>query len=218
MISPSEDGEVIFVDNPLECTSFDVVKKIRGTYRLKKVGHAGTLDPLATGLLIICTGKKTKQIESFMNLVKEYTGSMEIGKTTPSVDLETEFDSESDWSKITEEECHSATTSFTGDILQVPPLFSAVKIKGRRAYELAREGKDTKLAPRHVSVLEFQLTKIELPVIEFRIVCSKGTYIRSLVRDFGEKIGTGAYMKSLRRTKIGTHSVDHAITIDQIHR
>jgi len=218
MISPSEDGEVILVDKPLEWTSFDVVKKIRGTYRLKKVGHAGTLDPLATGLLIVCTGKKTKQIESFMGLVKEYTGTMEIGKTTPSVDLETEFDSESDWSMITEEVCHSATEPFIGDILQVPPLFSAVKIKGQRAYELARQGKKTKLAPRHVNVSEFQLTKIELPVIEFLIVCSKGTYIRSIVRDFGEKIGTGAYMKSLRRTKIGTHSVEHAITIDQIHR
>lgn len=218
MINNTDDGQMILIDKPLEWTSFDVVKKIRGTYRLKKVGHAGTLDPLATGLLIICTGKKTKQIEGFMDLKKVYTGTLEIGKTTPSIDLETAFDNETGWSDITVESCMEATRSLTGDILQIPPLYSAVRVEGKRAYNFAREGTDKKLAPRSVQINEFELTRIELPEIDFRIVCSKGTYIRSLVRDFGNNLGVGAYLKGLRRTRIGEFSVEDAITMDKIHR
>ena len=218
MISTSEDGQVLLVDKPLEWTSFDVVKKIRGTYRLKKVGHAGTLDPLATGLLIICTGKKTKQIEGFMDQLKEYTGTLEIGRTTPSVDLETAFNNTSDWSEITSKNCLEGARRLTGDILQVPPLYSAVRVEGKRAYSFAREGISKKLAPRSVTISEFELTRIELPEVDFRIVCSKGTYVRSLVRDFGEYLSVGAFLKELRRTKIGEYKVEDAITMDKIHR
>jgi len=213
-----DESQVILVDKPLEWTSFDVVKKIRGTYRIKKVGHAGTLDPLATGLLIICTGKKTKQIDGFMDMEKEYTGTLEIGRTTPSIDLETVFDSESDWSNITIDQCEMIAKSLTGELLQEPPLYSAIRIQGKRAYELARAGKNTKLALRTVEINTFELTTVNLPCLEFRVVCSKGTYIRSLVRDFGNKLGTGAYLKSLRRTKIGDYRVQDAITMEQIHR
>ncbi len=211
-----DEGSVLLIDKPLHWTSFDVVKKIKWTYKLKKVGHAGTLDPLASGLLIICTGKKTKQIESFMGQEKEYTGTMVIGKTTPSVDLETPFDSEKTWDHITRDKCREATKHFIGEIKQVPPIFSAVRIQGKRAYMHARKGEKATIPPRFIRIDEFELTKLDLPEIEFRVICSKGTYIRSLVQDFGNKLGTGAYLSSLRRTKIGNYSVDDAMTIDQI--
>lgn len=209
-------GRVLLIDKPLHWTSFDVVKKIRNIIKVKKVGHAGTLDPLATGLLIVCTGNKTKQIKQFMELEKEYTGTMVLGKTTPSVDLETEFDSEHDWHHITEQKCRNTTSQFLGEIEQKPPVYSAIKVDGIRAYEKARQGKKLTMKNRLVKVTEFQLTSVLLPEIVFRIKCSKGTYIRSLVRDFGEKLGVGAYLANLRRTKIGDYNVENALTIDQV--
>ena len=209
-------GRVLLIDKPLHWTSFDVIKKIRNIIKVKKVGHAGTLDPLATGLLIVCTGNKTKQIKQFMELEKEYTGTMVLGKTTPSVDLETEFDSEHDWHHITEQKCRNTTSQFLGEIEQKPPVYSAIKVDGIRAYEKARQGQKITMKNRLVKVTEFQLTSVLLPEIVFRIKCSKGTYIRSLVRDFGEKLGVGAYLANLRRTKIGDYNVENALTIDQV--
>ena len=211
-----DEGRVLLIDKPLNWTSFDVIKKIRNILKIKKVGHAGTLDPLATGLLIVCTSKKTKQIEHFMELEKEYTGTMVLGKTTPSVDLETEFNSEQDWHHITEQQCRDATCDFLGEIEQRPPVYSAIKVEGIRAYEKARQGKKITMKNRLVKVAEFELTSVLLPEIVFRIVCSKGTYIRSLIRDFGEKLGAGAYLANLRRTKIGDYNVKDALTIDQV--
>jgi tRNA pseudouridine55 synthase len=211
-----EEGQVILIDKPLKWTSFDVVKKVRYALRVKKVGHAGTLDPLATGLLILCTGKKTKQIENFMGLEKEYEGRIVIGKTTPSVDLETGFDSESPWDYISIEDCQKAAKELSGEISQVPPAHSAVRVQGKRAYKLARKGVEVEIKPRNVLITEFSLPKIELPEVHFKIVCSKGTYIRSLARDFGEILGTGAYLAELRRTRIGDYSINDALSIDQI--
>jgi tRNA pseudouridine55 synthase len=211
-----EEGQVILIDKPLKWTSFDVVKKVRYALRVKKVGHAGTLDPLATGLLILCTGKKTKQIENFMGLEKEYEGRIVIGKTTPSVDLETGFDSESPWDHISIEDCQKAAKELSGEISQVPPAHSAVRVQGKRAYKLARKGVEVEIKPRNVLITEFSLPKIELPEVHFKIVCSKGTYIRSLARDFGEILGTGAYLAELRRTRIGDYSINDALSIDQI--
>jgi len=214
--SHPEEGQVILIDKPLKWTSFDVVKKVRYALRVKKVGHAGTLDPLATGLLILCTGKKTKQIENFMGLEKEYEGRIVIGKTTPSVDLETGFDSESPWDHISIEDCQNAAKKLSGEISQIPPAHSAVRIKGKRAYKMARKGEVVEIKPRNVLITEFSLPKIELPEIHFKIVCSKGTYIRSLARDLGEILGTGAYLAELRRTRIGEYRVSDALSIDQI--
>ena len=212
------NDKVLLIDKPLEWTSFDVVKKVRATYRLKKVGHAGTLDPLATGLLIICTGKKTKEIEGFMGQEKEYTGKLTLGKTTPSVDLETSFDKDYDIGHIDNNTCLEVAKSFVGAIEQVPPIYSAIRVKGRRAYEHAREGSETKLKSRTVSIAQFDLEKIELPDIYFRVICSKGTYIRSLVRDFGTALDAGAYLAELRRTRIGDYRIEDALTIDKIKR
>ncbi len=205
-----EKGEVFLIDKPLEWTSFDVVKKIRGTLKIKKVGHAGTLDPLATGLLIVCAGKATKRIDEFQGLPKSYAGKMVIGKTTPSVDLETEFDSESDFSNVTAEDLESAKIKLTGDLMQVPPIYSAIKVDGQRAYKIARRKEDAKLDPRPVTVSKFEIDPSNLPEISFEIECSKGTYIRSIVRDFGEMIGCGAYMSELRRTAIGDLKIEDA--------
>lgn len=205
-----EEGEVIFIDKPLEWTSFDVVKKIRNNLKIKKIGHAGTLDPLATGLLILCTGKFTKKINEYMGMDKEYTGTMLLGKTTPSYDLETVFDSDSDIAHLKEEDIDSLTKEFTGTLSQTPPIFSAIKVDGERVYKKARKGESVKIEPKEVVVKEFEITDHQLPEIAFRIVCSKGTYIRSLVHDFGQKLGVGACLTSLRRTKIGDFSVEHA--------
>lgn len=205
-----DEGAVLLIDKPLEWTSFDVVKKIRNALKLKKVGHAGTLDPLATGLLILCTGKFTKKIEEYQGMTKEYTGTLLLGKTTPSIDLETDFDSEKDISHLTKEEVLAATALFKGVIQQVPPHYSAIRVDGERVYKKARKGEEVKIDPREVTVFEFEITGFQLPEVSFRVVCSKGTYIRSLVRDLGETLQVGACLTSLRRTKIGDFSVNNA--------
>lgn len=203
-------GQVLLVDKPLEWTSFDVVKKIRNNIKIKKVGHAGTLDPLATGLLIVCTGKMTKSIESFMGQEKEYTGTFTIGSTTPTYDLESEPTEPVAFKHIQLNDLEKARIQFVGEISQTPPIHSAVKVDGKRVYELARKGEEVKLKSRQVIISEFELTKVDLPTIEFRVVCSKGTYIRSLANDFGEALGVGAYLSSLRRTRIGDFRVEKA--------
>ncbi len=205
-----QEGEVLCFDKPLEWTSFDLVKKVRNLLKIKKVGHAGTLDPLASGLLIICTGKMTKQIERFQAMPKEYTGQLELGKVSASYDLETEVTPFAELGDLAEETVRKATAQFVGEIEQVPPVFSAIKVDGKRAYDLARAGKQLDLTPRPVHIYAFELTRVALPFVDFRVVCSKGTYIRSLVRDFGEALGTGAYMTALRRTAIGDFRVEHA--------
>ncbi|OEK04992.1 tRNA pseudouridine(55) synthase TruB [Roseivirga misakiensis] len=209
-------GQVILIDKPLTWTSFDVVKKIRNLIRIKKVGHAGTLDPLATGLLILCTGKKTKSIEGFMGQEKEYTGTFTIGQTTPTYDLESEVTAPVPIDHIGETELENARKQFIGDIEQVPPMHSAIKVNGKRLYEHARKGEKIEVKTRNVSIKEFELTEIDLPVIKFRVVCSKGTYIRSLAHDFGAALGVGAHLSSLRRTKIGDFKVDNAYKLDDL--
>ena len=205
-----EEGAVILIDKPLEWTSFDVVGKIRNTIRVKKVGHAGTLDPLATGLLILCTGKMTKKIDEFQAQEKEYEGELVLGKTTPSFDRETEVDQEFDISSITEDMIRKNVSSFIGTIQQVPPLYSAIKVNGEALYKKARKGETVEIKAREVTISEFEITEVQLPIVKFRIVCSKGTYIRSLVRDFGVALNNGAYMSALRRTRIGNFHVDNA--------
>jgi tRNA pseudouridine55 synthase len=205
-------GELLLVDKPIGWTSFDVVGKLRNSFKpLKlKVGHAGTLDPLATGLLIICTGKMTKQIDTFQAEEKEYTGTMILGATTPSYDMETEPDNQFDISHITEEQIKATSQQFTGDIQQYPPAHSAIKIDGERLYEKARRGEEVELRLRSVTISEFEITRIELPEIDFRVVCSKGTYIRSLVHDFGKALSNGAYLSKLRRMRSGNYKVADA--------
>jgi tRNA pseudouridine55 synthase len=203
-------GEVFLINKPYQWTSFDVVKKVRNALRIKKVGHAGTLDPLATGLLIVCAGKKTKSIESYMAQEKEYTGVFVLGKTTESFDLEKEVIEVADSSHLTEEDVKSAVRQLTGNIMQIPPMHSAIKVDGKRVYESARRGEEVKMDARPVTVSEFEIVKFENPEVHFRIVCSKGTYIRSLARDLGEILKVGAYMSSLTRTRIGEFSLDSA--------
>ena len=205
-------GELLLVNKPVGWTSFDVVGKLRNSFKpLKlKVGHAGTLDPLATGLLIICTGKMTKQIDTFQAEEKEYTGTMILGATTPSYDMETEPDTQFDISHITEEQIKATCQQFTGDIQQYPPAHSAIKIDGERLYEKARRGEEVELRLRSVTISEFEITRIELPEIDFRVICSKGTYIRSLVHDLGKALNNGAYLSKLRRTRSGNYKVADA--------
>jgi tRNA pseudouridine55 synthase len=212
-----EEGEILLMDKPLTWTSFDVVKKIKFAGKIAKVGHVGTLDPLATGLLILCTGKKTKQIEQYQGLKKEYTGKILLGKTTPTLDLEMPFESEKDIDHLTEQVIREAVNSFKGKIQQVPPIFSAIKIDGKRLYKKARKGKtadEIEIKPREVEIYELEITAFDLPEIGFRVVCSKGTYIRSLARDIGEKLGVGACLSALRRTKIGDFSVENALQVE----
>jgi tRNA pseudouridine55 synthase len=214
----ADPGELILIDKPLTWTSFDVVKKLKFAGKFKKIGHAGTLDPLATGLLILCTGKMTKQIDSYQGQEKEYSGTLVLGKTTPSIDLETEFDQEYPIDHITEEVMQQALAQFKGTILQIPPIYSAVSVGGKRLYELARQGKtdaDVEIKSREVTISRFDIDASRFPEIDFSIVCSKGTYIRSLVRDFGLACQSGAYMKALRRERIGEFSVAEALTIEQ---
>lgn len=208
-------GEVFLINKPLEWTSFDVVKKIRNTLRIKKVGHAGTLDPLATGLLIVCAGKKTKSIETYMGQEKEYRGTFVLGKTTESFDLEKEVVDVADPSQLTLEDVKKAAAQLTGDILQVPPMHSAIKVDGKRVYESARKGQEVVMEARPVSVTAFEITDFNNPVVHFRIVCSKGTYIRSLARDLGNILGVGAYMASLIRTRIGDFRLENAISVSE---
>ncbi|MGD1842168.1 MAG: tRNA pseudouridine(55) synthase TruB [Thermonemataceae bacterium] len=206
-------GEVILIDKPYRWTSFDVVKKLRGALKVKKIGHAGTLDPLATGLLILCTGKKTKEINHYQAQEKEYEGTLVLGKTTPSVDLETDFDQDYDISHISDALITETLPQFIGDIQQVPPIYSAIKVKGKRVYQHARKGEVVALEPRQVTVSTFEITDNQFPTLHFRIVCSKGTYIRSLVRDFGEALGAGAYLASLCRTRIGSFTLKQAYAL-----
>ena len=208
-----EEGKVILIDKPLRWTSFDVVSKIRNLVRVKKVGHAGTLDPLATGLLIICTGRYTKRINEYMAQEKEYTGSFTLGAVTDSYDLEQEPVNFKPYEHLTEEVIRAATHQFTGEIFQVPPAHSAIQVNGKRVYELARQGKTVKLEPRKVTVREFEITGIELPIVNFRIVCSTGTYIRTIAHDFGNTLGCGAYLSSLCRTRIGEFTITDAMTM-----
>lgn len=208
-----EEGRVILLDKPLEWTSFDAVRKVRNLIRIKKVGHAGTLDPLATGLLIICTGKFTKRINEYMAREKEYTGTITIGAVTPTYDLESEPQDFKPFNHITLQQMQEAAAQLTGPIMQVPPAHSAIKVGGKRVYELARKGKEIKLEPRPVTISVFELTKIELPVISFRVVCTTGTYIRSLANDFGAILGCGAYLSSLCRTRIGEFTLEQSISI-----
>ena len=210
---------MLLIDKPLNWTSFQVVNKIRWLIKQQfsikkiKVGHAGTLDPLATGLLILCTGKFTKKIETYQAQVKEYTGTITLGATTPSYDLESEIDEKFDISGISEADILKNTQQFLGKIQQQPPIFSALKKNGKRLYEYAREGSKIEIPSRAVTITEFEITKIELPCIEFRIVCGKGTYIRSLAHDFGKSLNNGAHLSSLRRTKIGEFWVEDAISV-----
>lgn len=211
-------GQVLLIDKPLHSTSFDVVNqlrwRIRNAFNIKKikVGHAGTLDPLATGLLIICTGKMTKQIDTFQAQTKEYTGTIVLGSTTPSYDLETEINATFSTSHVTEALIHETTKQFIGDIEQYPPVFSAIKKDGKRLYEFARAGEEVEIKSRIVNISEFEITHITQNNLEFRVVCSKGTYIRSLAHDFGKALKSGAHLSTLRRTKIGDFSVINALT------
>lgn len=210
------DGRLLLINKPYEWTSFDVVNKLRYRLKVKKVGHAGTLDPLATGLLIICVGKMTKRIEEYMGMEKEYTGKFVIGSTTPSHDLETEVSEAKDISSVSAQSITDAAKVLTGRISQIPPMHSAIKVGGKRAYSYARKDQEIELKPRDVEVSVFEITAVDLPVVSFRIVCSKGTYIRSIARDFGNKLGVGAYLSELCRTRIGTFLLKDAMTIDEV--
>ena len=211
-------GQVLLIDKPLNWTSFQVVNKlrweIRNAFKIKKikVGHAGTLDPLATGLLVICTGKMTKQIDTFQAQIKEYTGIITLGSTTPSYDLETEIDNTFPTQHITVQLINETTKQFVGDIQQYPPIFSAIKKDGKRLYEFARAGETVEIKPRTIHISKFEITKIDTLEVHFRVVCSKGTYIRSLAHDFGKALHSGGHLSTLRRTKIGTFEVVNAMT------
>ncbi|NCO63492.1 MAG: tRNA pseudouridine(55) synthase TruB [Flavobacteriales bacterium] len=213
-------GQVLLIDKPLHWTSFQVVNKLRyelkKSFKLKniKVGHAGTLDPLATGLLVICTGKMTKQIDSFQGQIKEYTGTLVLGSTTPSYDLETAIDKTFQTHHITTQLIQETTSQFIGDIQQIPPIFSALKQNGKRLYQFARAGEEVNIKSRQVTIHAFEITNIDTLNIDFRIVCSKGTYIRSLVHDFGKALKSGAHLSALRRTGIGDFNVSKAKSVE----
>ncbi|MGZ3949703.1 MAG: tRNA pseudouridine(55) synthase TruB [Flavisolibacter sp.] len=210
-----EDGKVLLIDKPLRWTSFDVVRKIRNLIKIKKVGHAGTLDPLATGLLIVCTGKFTKKINEYMAQEKEYTGTITLGATTPTYDLESEPVDFKPFDHLTFEQLQHATVPFTGDILQTPPIHSAIKKEGQRVYELARRGIDVKLEARPVTISQFEITRVAMPEVDFRVVCSTGTYIRSLANDFGKALGCGGYLSRLCRTRIGQFTLKDAMSVEE---
>ena len=218
--APQPDpGEVILIDKPLTWTSFDVANKLKRACKFKKIGHAGTLDPLATGLLILCTGKKTKDIDIYQAQEKEYTGTLVLGKTTPSVDLETAFDGEYPVDHIRSgNRMEEAVKALTGELDQTPPVYSAVRVGGERLYKKARRGEQVEIKTRKVTIREFEIDDKNFPEIAFRIVCSKGTYIRSMVRDFGELLDSGAYLKELRRTRIGDFEVRDAWELDTFIR
>lgn len=215
-----KNGQVLLINKPLTWTSFQVVNKLRWNIRQKfelgkiKVGHAGTLDPLATGLLIICTGNFTKKIDEYQAQIKEYTGEITLGATTPSYDLETEVDETFPVDHITSDLIHQTAQQFVGEIEQIPPMFSAIKMAGVRLYDLARQGKTREIQSRKITIETFEITDISLPKVQFRIVCSKGTYIRSLAYDFGKALNSGGHLSSLRRTKIGEFNVKDAVEIE----
>ena len=218
IINIFEEGQVLLINKPLHWTSFDAVRKIRDLVNVKKVGHAGTLDPLATGLLIICTGKFTKKLSEFMAREKEYTGSITLGAVTPTFDLESKPQNQKAYQSISEEDIRSATSRFIGELMQTPPAHSAIKKDGKRVYKLARSGQEVKLDPRKVFISEFEINHIELPNIYFKVVCSTGTYIRSLANDVGEVLGCGAYLSSLCRTRIGEFKIEDAMTIEEFEQ
>jgi tRNA pseudouridine55 synthase len=210
-----DEGQILLIDKPYKWSSFQALKKVKYSLKIAKIGHAGTLDPLATGLLILCTGKKTKEIDRYQAQEKEYTGTLVLGKTTPSVDLEKEFDAEYPTEHISSEDLEKVRKQFTGEIEQIPPIFSAVKQDGKRLYELARKGQETEIKSRIVFIKELEFTNTQnFPEIDFRVLCSKGTYIRSLVRDIGTALHSGAYLKALRRTRIGEFCVENAWQIE----
>jgi tRNA pseudouridine55 synthase len=209
------NGEVILINKDYTWTSFDVVKKIRNTIGIKKVGHAGTLDPLATGLLIVCTGRKTKEIQKFQNLPKEYTGRFYLGATRPSHDKETEIKERFSLKDVSNEKIYNIANSFKGKIGQKPPSFSAIRKGGKRLYEFARQGEKVLTEPREVEVFDFEISEISLPLISFRLKCSKGFYVRSLARDLGQALGCGAYLDSLERTAIGEYRIENALTVNE---
>ncbi|NLN24743.1 MAG: tRNA pseudouridine(55) synthase TruB [Bacteroidetes bacterium] len=217
-----KEGQLILIDKPLGWTSFQVVNKVRWLIKKKfhlkklKVGHAGTLDPLASGLLIVCTGKFTKKIDDFQAQEKEYTGTFTLGATTPSYDAETEINLRFNLSELTEDAVKNNVSHFIGKIQQQPPIFSALKKEGKRLYEYARSGEEVAIPTREILISEFELTRIAIPEVDFRVVCSKGTYIRSLAHDFGKKLNNGAYLSKLRRTKIGDFHVDNAVSIEYL--
>ncbi|MDP4291117.1 MAG: tRNA pseudouridine(55) synthase TruB [Bacteroidota bacterium] len=216
------EGEVLLIDKPYKWTSFDVISKLRSHIRGRlglrklKVGHAGTLDPLATGLVVVCTGKYTKRINEFQDAIKEYTGTICLGATTPSFDLEKEIDQRYDISHLNDQMIRDAALRFIGEMDQMPPQFSAKKINGKRAYEYARKDQEIELETRKITISEFEITGIHLPEIDFRIVCSKGTYIRAIARDFGEALNCGGHLTALRRTRNGQMNIEEAQTLDQV--
>ncbi len=209
-----EEGKMLLIDKPLHWTSFDVVRKVRNAIGIKKVGHAGTLDPLATGLLIICTGKFTKRINELMIKEKTYTGTITLGATTPTYDGESDRENEKDISGISEEQIQHTIVQFTGLIQQRPPIYSAIKKAGERAYELARRGEEVEMEARPVNIHSFMIKRIALPQLDFEITCSTGTYIRSIAHDFGQALGCGGFLSALRRTAISEHKVDDGVTLD----
>jgi tRNA pseudouridine55 synthase len=213
-----EEGQMLLIDKPLRWTSFDVVRKIRGLIKIKKVGHAGTLDPLATGLLIVCTGKYTKKINEYMAQEKEYTGTITLGAVTPTFDLESAPQDFKPYEHLTEDEIKKATVSFQGPILQLPPIHSAIKQEGKPVYKLARKGVEVILEPRKVTIHAFEITAINLPSVHFKVVCSTGTYIRSLANDFGEALGCGGYLSSLCRTRIGAFELKDAYDMQALEQ
>ena len=218
MVNVFEEGKVLLINKPLHWTSFDVIRMIRRLTGVKKVGHAGTLDPLATGLLIVCTGKFTKKINEYMAKEKEYMGTFTLGATTPTYDLESKPENFQPVQNISEKVIKDSANDFLGGILQIPPAHSAIKVEGKRVYELARRGKQVELEPRRVLITEFEISKIELPMIHFRVVCSTGTYIRSLANDFGRALGCGAYLSSLSRTRIGEFKLENALTVEEFEK
>lgn len=216
MIEFVENGALLLIDKPVDWTSFDAVNKLRNILHTKKIGHAGTLDPLATGLLIVCVGKMTKRIDEFQGLEKEYEGTLVLGQTTPSFDLETRPSDAVPISHLTAEMIMDAAKAFVGKIDQVPPAHSSIKINGKRAYSIARKGHEVKLQPRNVEIFNFNITEINMPEVKFAVTCSKGTYIRSLANDLGASLGVGAYLSQLRRTRIGSYHVEQADTFESI--
>jgi tRNA pseudouridine55 synthase len=209
------EGKVLLIDKPFEWTSYDVIRKLRKIINIKKIGHAGTLDPLATGLLIVCTGKFTKKINEYMAQEKEYTGTITLGAVTPTYDRESEPENVTSLNGITEEMIKEKTKQFTGEILQTPPIHSAIKQNGKPVYLMARKGMEVILEPRKVTIKEFEITNVELPVVSFKVVCTTGTYIRSLANDFGVALGCGGYLSELRRTRIGNFKVEDAVTMEE---
>jgi tRNA pseudouridine55 synthase len=214
-------GEILCIDKPLGWTSFDAVKRLRGAIQRRlhvkkfKVGHAGTLDPLATGVLIVCTGRATRRIAGLQEGMKEYVAEIELGATTPSYDLETEVDNRYPWEHITREKVEAVLPNFTGKVMQVPPVFSAVKVDGKRAYNLARKGKEVELKAKPLEIRELELLSFDAPRVTLRVLCSKGTYIRALARDLGEALDSGAHLTGLRRTRVGDVYIDDCLSLDE---